>query len=178
MKYQQAGLINLLFVLIAVPAFAKPITWESHSKQFGSVQVQVSSQLAAVQEHTFGPQNAYNDNDKKAWCVSALRPAQWIKLTFQKKQKFATFYVDNGFDKDPTIYRQYGRVKLARITLSNGKSYQYKLNDSPKAMNYRLPHPFEGHWIKLTILSTYPGTRYQATCLDGFNIDFQEYGNQ
>ncbi len=170
-------LLAYLLCIFSCAASAAPVSWTAPHGQFGQLRFIVSSVLPSQGHYTYGPKNLYT-SDKVAWCegVAGDGIGQWVKVTFAGGTgEFRSIYITNGYAKSARAFYDNNRIKRVRITLSNGKHYYATLRNQRHSHKIRLPHKVTVRWVKLTILSVYPGRKYRDTCLTSIMPDQEEY---
>jgi len=83
-----------------------------------------------------------------------------------------------GYCASPELWRANGRPREVRLVLSDGTCLEWELEDDPYPKVIYLGLPFaETHmvsWLRLTILSVYPGERWADTAVSELTINFME----
>jgi hypothetical protein len=92
------------------------------------------------------------------------RGREWLRFTFLKPITPARIDFANGYQKDDTTYPANGRVQGLKIEYSNGRSQTVDLRDTPD-VQYVVPITGPVAWIKLTVLSVYPGSEERTVAL-------------
>ena len=77
---------------------------------------------------------------------------------------------ENGFGKqiDSERWEQLARVKDALVETSDGLIERVTLKDTDQPQYVDLGRETQPTWIRLTLLSVYPGTKWQDTALTEF----------
>lgn len=116
--------------------------------------------------------SAFNlvDGRKDSWCIGkqVLNDRGYIILDFLPRGKgyhIKDLYIINGL-ANPKNWKQYNRIKQIRIkvgSIYNTKKYTFNLKDQYEN-HVTLPPIFDTS-IVIEILSVYPGTKYDNTCI-------------
>lgn len=117
----------------------------------------------------YGINNIYDGDLKTAWIPTNDGIGESASFVFKKKHftdmKSTTFWgleIINGYIKNKSVWRENARVKKIRIEHNNKPLYELQLADSMEVQSVRFD-PFTirpGSIVKLVILETYPGTRF------------------
>jgi hypothetical protein len=147
--------------------------------QFGRITVTTSSTLAPQSGNNYSPLNAIDGNNRTAWVEGSAADGigEWIKVSYDSPKKISSISVANGYGKSATSYSANGRVKDVEIATGNG-SFVRTIPDTKEEFKVLLPPGMAGkmtRWVKLTIKSVYPGTKYKDTALGEFIPDLEEH---
>lgn len=119
--------------------------------------------------YTYDANNVLDNNNKTCWCesVDGTGVGQSITITAVNPQNVGKIMITNGLCSDRESFYKNSRVKECRITLSDGTSFEYTLSGefSEQPTIIRFNSNMVTTYIKLTILSTYPGSKYSDTCI-------------
>lgn len=122
----------------------------------------------------YGIENISDGNLKTAWIPKGNGIGESVSFVFKKKHfadmKSTTFWgleLINGYIKNKTVWQENSRVKKFRIEHNDKPLYEVQLADSMEVqlVNFK---PFTikpGSIVKLVILETYPGTRYEDVAI-------------
>lgn len=131
-----------------------------------------TSSLSVQKNYNFGPDQAVDSNPKTAWVEGARGPGlgNWIMLRFDQAKPVRYLGFENGFGKqiDSERWEQLARVKDALIETSDGLLEKVRLRDTDQPQFVDLGREVQPTWIRLTLLSVYPGTKWQDTALTEF----------
>jgi hypothetical protein len=146
--------------------------------QFGKARYCVSSVLAPQGSNVYGP-DRLDPRIGGTWCEGAPGPGvgQTITLYHEPPQKIGTLMITNGYTKSDATFRANGRVQRARIETDNGFTRTITLKDTREPQKISLKKaPLA--WVKMTILSVYPGDRHADTCISEFLLNLEEFANE
>jgi hypothetical protein len=122
----------------------------------------------------YGIDNIYDGNLKTAWIPTNNGIGESLSFVFQKNHfsdmQSVTFWgleIINGYIKSKAVWRENARVKRIRIEHNNKPLYELQLIDSMEVQSVRFaPITIRpGSIVKLVILETYPGTRFQDVAI-------------
>ena len=166
--------------LLPVPAALPPPPEARLCKWFGASALLHSEGYCATSVEAPGNGNNYEPgnlgfaNSRTAWCegVGGDGVGETVVYRMDPAQSFSSISVENGYTKSQDIYDKNSRPRLVRLKGSDGQEWEAELTDSPATQTIRLPKRAALTWVSLTILSVYPGWKYQDTCLSYFRPDF------
>lgn len=119
--------------------------------------------------YTYDAKNVLDNNSGTCWCegASGTGEGETITLTAVNPQNVGKITIKNGLCSDRDVFYKNSRVRDCRITLSDGTSFQYTLSGefSEQPTVIRFNSNMVTTYIRLTILSTYPGSKYSDTCI-------------
>ena len=106
-----------------------------------------------------------------AWGAPAPGAGGWILLSIKGNRNLKEFRILPGRLDTLTSFKEYGRPKTVRVTLSDGTSSDFALADDPSLQSF----PISGTTALATIkiLDVYPGTKSNDTY-----ISYIEFGNE
>ncbi|MCP4185835.1 MAG: hypothetical protein GY761_21445 [Hyphomicrobiales bacterium] len=138
----------------------------------------VSSTLPSQGVGSYGPENLLGSDDKSAgaWCegVNGTGKGEWVEQKIRSGIPIRSIYVSNGYQKSVSTFSANGRVRHVRIATSNGTTINTELRDIQGDQRIKLPGWEDIESIRMTIISTYPGSKYKDTCISGMTADFEE----
>ncbi|NIZ61020.1 hypothetical protein DL239_08535 [Sedimentitalea sp. CY04] len=135
----------------------------------GSYNLCVSSVLPPQGKNTYGPGHlSFQREGGAAWCegVKGNGVGQTISFQFlEGAQKVSSFDLLNGYQKSDKHFRTNGRIRRVALSSNKGPLGVFDVHDV-KYTSIDFP---EGRykWLKLEVLSVYPGTKYQDVCITG-----------
>ena len=133
--------------------------------------------LPSQNKWTYGPAHLaeQNGDGRLAWCEGARGKGvgQTITMRVDGGVPFRRLWIGNGYGKTRKSYTENGRLRRVRITTDLGVDATVELPDQSDARVYELPEPFAQRWVRLKILSVYPGSKYRDTCLDFLAPDME-----
>lgn len=133
----------------------------------GAYELCVSSVLSPQGKNRYGPENmSPRGEGNGAWCegVKGNGIGQTISFRFQEgSQNISMLDLLNGYQKSDKHYATNGRIRSIEISSNRGKLGVFEVADT-KYSNIEFPNG-KYQWIKVKILSVYPGTKYQDLCI-------------
>lgn len=142
--------------------------------------IKASSYLKDSTNNDYGPQRAYDGDEKTAWCVGKGGRGEWIQfyfrpdLTFDKvlkgKRNVYRVGIINGLAASRRLYYDNNRIKKLLVEFDSGKRRVIELKDGILDYQYFIFN-IRSRWIKLTIMDIYRGAKYNDTCMS--QIDFR-----
>lgn len=179
MAFKFAGIVCLALAVGQTPGNAAEICSERGLMQYtDSSRTCVSSVLSPQAGNSYGPDKLGGGYDKPegAWCegVDGTGEGQTITLHQKPNNKIGSMTFVNGYAKTPERFKANGRVKEARIETDNGYSKTITLKDTAQQQTIRIS-PAKVSWLRLTILSVYPGARANDTCVTAFSFNQEDF---
>ena len=118
---------------------------------------------------SYSVDNAFDGRLDTTWCEDAAGYGEGEGISFTVAtfgQTSLALDIFAGYQKKAAIYRNNGRPRDIQLTV-DGKPYTYTLSDSMSAQSFILPNPSANPFMELdlTILSVYPGEKWQDTCI-------------
>ncbi|QDE67467.1 hypothetical protein BHS09_10990 [Myxococcus xanthus] len=124
-----------------------------------------------------------DDDPATAWVEGAKgrgegEAIEWWGPALSRAKTYRLF-LRNGFQKSDKLFRANARprkVKLEPLVQGEtgpqvtGTVLETELKDILGWQEVRLPVPNKVHGVRLTLVSTYPGTSYDDTCLSDFRV--------
>ncbi len=137
----------------------------------------VSSALAPQGSNTYGPRNLARDG---AWCEGkkGYGIGEIIKLRYEPYEtdngppSYDRLIIGNGYDKSNSTFVDNSRVKQIEIKTDKERSWVRSLQDKMGEQVVLLGEEISPVSISITILSVYPGRKYQDTCISTLVADF------
>ncbi len=144
------------------PSFSAPP--QSDTPEFTGVTA--SSVLPASGKITYDPECAADGYPDTAWSPAPDDKSPWIELSADEKQTVAGFYIVNGYAKSERLFLENRRAKSITVTV-DGAEYSFTLEDGEFGERERieLPEPAETSVLKITVNSSYKGTKYDDICI-------------
>lgn len=94
---------------------------------------------------------------------------EWLFFSFNKGTSLKSLAIINGLGvtsgKWGNLFQKNASIKKMKVEYSNGASEIISLNNTPNLQYIPLKNAKEIHWLRLTIMSEYPGTKYMDTCI-------------
>ncbi|MBF0290260.1 MAG: hypothetical protein HQM14_20790 [SAR324 cluster bacterium] len=152
----------------------------AENTQHGPFRICASSYLAPQGKNLYGPDMAMDYNEKTAWVegVQGSGEGQWLALGFDGERHFQSLFIVNGYIKSKKAFRDNGRVQILRVQAADGLDIRIELKDHMKEQEIRFPRKVVSPWLRLGIVSTYPGGRWSDAAITDFWIDLDEYNYQ
>lgn len=178
---QNHSLATALTALCVFVSGTQPVTANEHCFTMGATQFTnaieycTSSVLPSQSANSYGPQNLIDDDARTAWCEGVSGPGigETITLHIDGGSSFQRLQVSNGYGKSSKSYRQNNRLKLVEISTNLTRPTQVQLIDEHGYLPVPLTRSAEYDWVRIRILSVYPGTSYDDTCIDFIMPDFE-----
>jgi hypothetical protein len=112
------------------------------------------------------------------WTAPGEKTAPFFKIILREKIKTDKLVIWNGFQRSTNLFNWNSRIKELYIEVRDYKVFKKKpdyvtniiLKDMLGMQELNLPSAFEGNeWI-FSILSTYPGTKYDDICISEMEL--------
>lgn len=139
--------------------------------------VSASSHLEEYYESTghlyHVPENTIDGSYRTAWVENADGDGigEWIKLSFDRTYTINGIEISNGYKKSADLYAKNNRPRQVRLHFSDGSYQDYDLTDTFEgAQRLTFPEPVTTNSIMIELLSVYPGTKYQDTCITELQV--------
>ncbi|MYM54490.1 HEAT repeat domain-containing protein [Thalassovita mangrovi] len=158
------------------PAAAEETCFTQGSGQFAfAIHTCVSSVLPSQSGNSYGPRNLSDGNPNTAWCEGVRGPGigETITLHIDEGASFRRLQIANGYGKSQAAFQANGRPRLIEITTDRTPPTQVVLIDQPGMLPVPLLQSAEYKWVRLRILSVYPGMKYDDTCVGFVGPDFE-----
>ncbi len=169
----------LLAALITAPSLALggAICTRMGMTELADLSICASSALKPSKGNDYGPARAFDADPATAWVEGAAGngEGEWIELLFGAPVTFQSVEIANGYAKGPKAFADNGRIARARLEFQGGGGHEFTLRDSPEPQTIRLPTAVTSGWVRLVILSVYPGGRWQDVCLNELGVDLEEF---
>lgn len=124
-----------------------------------------------------------DDDPTTAWVEGAKgrgegEALEWWGPTLTKAKSFRVF-LRNGFQKSDKLFRANARPRKVRLeplvqgetgAQVTGAALEKELKDVQGWQEVRLPVPAQVHGVRLTLVSTWPGSAYDDTCLSDLRV--------
>jgi hypothetical protein len=125
--------------------------------------------------YSYGPENLFDDDTDTAWVegVPGQGIGQWIVVAFDRIRLVKSIEIINGYAKDHLVFQKNSRVKDIKVEFSGRDEPEYfKLKDSETPQPVPLPDdaPLKAYWIKFTVESVYPGTKWEDTAISELRV--------
>jgi hypothetical protein len=129
------------------------------------VDARASSTLPPSRVASYDPDRAMDGSWSTVWVEGAAGEGvgEWIEIRLGSPVTVWKIGVVNGYGKGPR-YRENARIRDAELQFSDGSTQLIHLADS-NDLQYFDVRPTTTTGLQLTILSVYPGTRWDDTAL-------------
>lgn len=180
-------------LLLAQVAFAQPVVtaqvhdWQE-AESYGGCSlacatcwdVKASSQLASSGDLSYGPDKTQDVDYGTCWAEGA--PGDGIGEFFEfhintdeadHSASLRGLRIKNGYAKSAELWKKNNRIKEMDLSLNGQVKARIKLLDTMQNQGVNL-EAFQvnpGDVIRLTIVSVYPGSAYQDTCISEIVLD-------
>jgi hypothetical protein len=135
----------------------------------------VSSVLAPAGGNSYGARNLLDGQDSTAWVEgsSGQGVGDFLVVEFAAPQSIRAIALRNGYAKNDDIYLKNSRIRDIEIDFSNGDSLQTTLSDTRGEQRVSLNRPVTAKWLRITIRSVYPGSKYTDAAISELRVDVQ-----
>jgi hypothetical protein len=125
-----------------------------------------SSALKGTSLEGFRATNLVDGNLTTAWLEGAkgAGTGEWVRFEFAQPTLLTRIEIANGYQKDSNRFASHPRVRLVNVEFSSGASYLVELHDVT-ALQTIIPSAEAIEWVKLVIVSVYPGQDNQDAAL-------------
>lgn len=130
-----------------------------------------SSALKATSTNNYKATNLLDGDLATAWEEGAEGPgiSEWVKFEFSRQVTLTRIEIANGYQKDDDRYFGNPRVRSLGVEYSTGTIQLIDLLDTQEFQSI-IPTRQPVEWVKLTILSVYPGDIWDDTALSEVRI--------
>jgi hypothetical protein len=135
----------------------------------------VSSALAPAAGNNYGARNLIDGQDSTAWVEgsSGQGVGDFVVIEFPESKSVRGISLNNGYAKSSDIYFKNSRVKDIDIAFSNGDSLETTLTDTMGEQRVTFNRPVTAKWLRITIRSVYPGSKYTDAAVNEVRVDVQ-----
>jgi len=88
-----------------------------------------------------------------------------ISFKSDSEKTFNKIYIENGYHKSEALFNANGKVKTLKVTIANGRSFDFTLKNSMEVAELNLNETITTTAVKLEILDVYPGEKYTDTAI-------------
>jgi hypothetical protein len=159
------------------PSHTEGATCATLTAPAGIDQYCVSSVLAqdqVVNRFNYGPDSLFDKASDTAWVegVPGQGIGEWVVVEFDQYRLVTAIEIRNGYNKDRDIYEKNGRVREIKLEFSERQKRSVTLKDTGTPQPIALPkdQPLKAYWIKFTIESVYPGSKFDDTAISELHI--------
>lgn len=138
--------------------------------------VDASSYLPNWRGYTFTPANLLDDDAATSWQPmrrSTGGVGEWVLLRFDAPHTVTAIELANGLqrtDELGDLYVMNNRVARATLQLSDGSEHPVRFRDSRSTVLVSLPAPRRIEWLRLTVESVYPGSKWNDLALSELHV--------
>jgi hypothetical protein len=127
-----------------------------------------------VNRFNYGPDSLFDNDYGTAWVegVDGQGIGEWIVVEFDKPRLVQDIQIANGYNKDPELYQKNSRVKEIKLEFSGRERKSVVLKDTGSMQSITPPKDegLNAFWIKFTIESVYPGSKFADTAISELHI--------
>lgn len=133
--------------------------------------VTASSALRASSTNDYRATNLLDGDLETAWSEGADGPGagEWVRFEFSQQVTLSRIEIANGYQKDEDRFFGNPRVRSLQVEYSTGSTQLVTLLDT-KEFQVIVPTRQPVEWVKLTIVSVYPGDKWDDTSLSEVRI--------
>lgn len=130
-----------------------------------------SSALEATSTASYQATNLLDGDLTTAWLEGMDGPGlgEWVRFEFSQPVVLARLEIANGYQKDDDRFLGNPRVKLVKVEYSSGTSQLVDFWDTRDLQAIK-PTDEAVEWVKLVIVSVYPGSEWEDTALSEVHI--------
>ncbi|MGD9784450.1 MAG: discoidin domain-containing protein [Hyphomicrobiaceae bacterium] len=131
----------------------------------------VSSVLAPQYGFNYLPRNLVDSDLKTAWVEGRKGHGEGesILVDLDGGRTITAVQVMNGYHKNERLFLANSRVQVAELQFSNGQTRRVSLADQPGVQTIDVGRQ-KAEWVRFTIRSVYPGTKYEDTAVTEFRV--------
>ena len=130
---------------------------------------------------TYGVGNLFDSRPETAWCPASPAEA-WFAVEFGGPRNVNMFFIRNGYQrrtpKGNDLFSANARVRQLKITNDRGESLVLELEDRREEVQYfcssSLAFTQGVTRLRFTVLSTYPGAKYQDLLLSELRMEYAD----
>lgn len=131
----------------------------------------VSSILEPQYGFTYRPKNLVDTDLNTAWVEGKTGNGEGESLVVELngQRTVTAIQVMNGYHKNERLFLANNRVRVAELQFSNGETRLISLADAPGLQSIDVGKQ-KADWVRFTIKSVYPGTKYKDTAVTEFRV--------
>lgn len=144
--------------------------------QFGRIEVCASSVLTPQSGNRYGPRNVFDGDPATAWVEAGPGDGQgqWIEYRFEWPMRVQSFEILAGYAKDRKAHVNNARPRELRVIVDGEFIETVRLDDTMELQRLRLSEPVEAGRLRLQVVSSYPGRKWQDLAISEFYVDLEE----
>jgi hypothetical protein len=125
-----------------------------------------SSALKGTSTESFQATNLVDNDLSTAWVEGAKGTGlgEWVRFQLTKPTLLSRIEIANGYQKDSARFETNPRVRLVNIEFSSGATLLVELKNTQE-LQFLTPPGEAVEWVKLVIVSVYPGVESDETAL-------------
>ncbi|MCX7821007.1 MAG: hypothetical protein N2258_04950 [Brevinematales bacterium] len=120
----------------------------------------VKATSTLIPERAYSVYKIFDSKLEDGWSSDKKRTGDIIEFNFDKQQTITAFKIWNGYQRSEVHYKANSRVKKLRLEGDNGYKNTVTVLDKPGPQIVKLNKTFKGKNLKMEILDSYPGTKY------------------
>lgn len=130
-----------------------------------------SSALKGTSTASFQATNLVDSSLLTAWIEGTKGPGlgEWVRFEFSQPTVLTRIDIANGYQKDANRFAANPRVRLVNVEFSSGATYLVELQDTME-LQYMVPPKEAVEWVKMVIISIYPGKDNEETALSDVRL--------
>jgi len=135
--------------------------------------VTASSSLPPEEGYVYEPAMTIDQDTYTAWVEAADDDGvgEWIKYSLANPAEVNSVKIFPGYASSEIVYFKNNRVKKVSIEFSDGQTQEFELADLYEMQTIQLPGAVTTDYIKITILETWPGSKFDDTCIAEIEIE-------
>lgn len=159
----------------ALGSIARPRATGEVCQAASGLEYCASSVLAPQYGNTYGPVNLADADLKTAWVEgkSGHGEGESVVVDLKGAREVIAVQVMNGYHKNEDLFRKNSRVREAEIRFSDGTAETARLADAPGVQTIDVAAR-KADWVRFTIRSVYPGTKYADTAVTELRVVTRE----
>ena len=139
-------------------------------------QISASSELKSQDYQgkwkSYGASLAFDGKNDTAWCSNGGGPGDWIMVRFESPTNIRGVSVYSGYGIDTNRYKTNNRVRVLRVSFSDGTTQDLDFEDRMTIQRFQFPHLVTTESAKFEIVAVYRGTRYNSTPISEIQFDY------
>lgn len=139
----------------------------STTLEIGNINSFFSSSSLVWNGINYPPNQIYDYRLDTAWQegVAGNGEGEYVIVSFDNTYTLRGMEICSGYFKSQKLYYENSRPQALMLTFSDGKSVKVNLRDAFESQVITFDRPYSSYYVKITILSVYPGTEYEDTSI-------------